>query len=212
MKDETRVFVIFRKRYNNHKDPIYAWTNNKKMVKWFIEQRNHKKYRVIKARYIDIERKFSEYSNQIALYKLEFMKLKSAKDGKFYYFITTANELKEYESHCQDMFSYLSSAEKIDNNRIEYFMNILGNFEKKYADALNMIGYIPKELESLFPGGEDSLDWINHGIDASYEDMDVEEFRKTRNLPGIENSSEDDIYRKIIYSMESFIRIMKDDM
>lgn len=210
MNSETRIYVIFRKRFGNNKDPIYAWTKKKDMLKCFFQERSRKKYRVIKARYIELERKFSDNPTRIDMYTLDFMKFPSHKDGLIYYILTTLEELRQYEYQCQDIFKYFSSIEKIDQNRIEYFLNLVGNIEKEYLDALNAIGYNPQEFEALFPGGEDSMEWINHGIDASYEDLDIEEFRKERVLPGKNVSS--DIPKKLIYSIESFIKIMKDEM
>ena len=103
----------------------------------------------------------------------------------------------------------MSSTEKIDPDRIEYFLNLIGNIRKEYASALDILGFSPREFESLFPG-EDTMEWIQHGIDDSYEDVDIREYHKHYDMPG--RSATNEIYMRIIYSLESFIRVMKEDL
>lgn len=209
MDGESRVYAIYRNRFRTKEDPIYGWTESKSAARMFLEERKKKKYTIMKSRYKELQKRFSEFEDQLDRYRLDLVRFKSAKDGKDYYLISTLNELKSYEMNCQDLFRYMSSTEKIDPNRIEYFLDLVANIQKEYASALNIIGFVPREFESLFPG-EDSMEWVQHGIDSSYEDIDIREYHKRYEMPG--RAATNEIYMRIIYSLESFIRVMKEDL
>ena len=210
MDGESRVYAIYRNRFRTKEDPIYGWTESKSTARMFLKERKKKKYTIMKSRYKELQKRFSEFEDQLDRYRLDLIRFKSSKDGKDYYLISTLNELKSYEMNCQDLFRYMSSTEKIDPNRIEYFLDLIANIQKEYASALNVIGFVPREFESLFPGGEDSMEWVQHGIDSIYEDIDIREYHKHYEMPGRVATNE--IYMRIIYSLESFIRVMKEDL
>lgn len=195
---------------------LYGWSTSKSIIKAFRKQRNKDKYRVIKMTNDDIIRTFSEEIDDTDA-MIDFIKLKSAKTHEVVYLFMTLNEMRETEKKIQKMFLNQASLDSIpgDGNYLELFMNL----DDYYADALFFIGYRPREVDILFPSADPrddyaSVDRIEQQIDQAYEELygfPQEELRRTTdNVIGLSNI--EDVANKICYSVESFIKVMREDM
>ena len=117
----------------------------------------------------------------------------------------------EVEKRIQDIFKDISSLDRItDSSRDNlYYFNLFMNIKEYYTDALFNIGFRPKEIDALY---ETSSDDFSDEIIENYREslLDKWKLRKNKHLPII--SYEDDYSNKIIYSLESFIKVLKDDL
>ena len=99
----------------------------------------------------------------------------------------------------------MCSIDRIDGD-IDQFVDIILNLEEKYYDALFYLGYRPKELEAKFDSHIYESDFV-------YECMPCEEYY--REEPGDQSlrvSAMGDVSNKIIYSLESFVKGMRNDL
>lgn len=195
---------------------LYGWSTNKSIVKAFCKQRSKDKYQVLKMSNDDIIRTFSEEIDDTDA-MIDFIKLKSAKTHEVIYLFMTLNEMRETEKKIQKMFLDQASLERIpgNGNYLELFMNL----DDYYADALFFIGYRPREVDILFPSADPrddyaSVDRIEQQIDQAYDGLygfPQEELRRsTDSVVGL--SIIEDVANKICYSVESFIKVMREDM
>lgn len=195
---------------------LYGWSTNKSIVKAFCKQRNKNKYHVIKMSNDDIIRTFSEEIDDTDA-MIDFIKLKSAKTHEVIYLFMTLNEMRETEKKIQKMFLDQASLERIpgNGNYLELFLNL----DDYYADALFFLGYRPREVDIMFPSADPrddyaSIDRISEQIDQAYDGLfgyPQEELRREADKV-IGLSTIEDVANKICYSIESFIKVMRDDM
>lgn len=203
------VYIVYRTRKKKG-EQFYGWNDNKSVIKAFLKQRSKNKYFMIKVDKDDVEYEApTEHGELQPEYMIDFIKLKSVKSNETFYIFTTKNELKEYEINTHNMFREIMSLEKIDNNRISDYVILLLNLREEYTNVLHYLGYRPPELDSLFESaiGEDIMyDTISY----AYEQMPCEEYYLHRSTPpGL--SVLEDVSDKILYSVESFIKVMKED-
>ncbi len=209
------VFRIYTKE--ERKDPddravFYGWSYDKAVVKAFFVQRNKAKYKVVKMNEKDIADNFHEDvvdgSTQI-----DYIKLRSAKTDEEYIIFLTSNELVEREIEIQRLFSDLSSLE--DKTLLNMFLNL----KPQYLEALYYIGYRPPEIDVLFPSDDEKDDWCNENH-AEYQIIETAEDSYSSNENGYRIINHkpygaialEDAFRKVIYSVESFIKVLKNDM
>lgn len=208
-----RVYTRDERPNIDERASFYGWSNNKSMIKAFTSQRSKKKYKVLKVDQDEIARRFSEEIDDEEA-ALDFVKIKSASTHEEIFFITTMNELKETEKRIQRMFIDQASLSGIDGkgNYLEMFMNL----DDYYADALYYIGFRPPEVDILFPSADYHDDYSNitkieELIDDAYEGkyQSPGEVRDNR-IPGL--VAIEDVANKIYYSVESFVKVLKDDL
>lgn len=211
-----RVYTKEERPDREDRNVLYGWSTNKSIIKAFQKQRSKDKYRVIKMSRDDIVRTFSEEIDDTDA-MIDFIKLKSAKTHEVIYLFMTLNEMRETEKKIQKMFLDQASLERIpgNGNYLELFMNL----DDYYADALFFIGYRPREVDILFPSADPrddyaSVDRIEQQIDQAYDGLygfPQEELRRsTDSVVGL--SIIEDVANKICYSVESFIKVMREDM
>lgn len=213
------VYRIYTKEERPNADErsvLYGWSMNKSIIKAFCNQRNKDKYMVIRMSNDDIIRTFSEEIDDTDA-MIDFIKLKSAKTHEVIYLFMTLNEMRETEKKIQKMFLDQAALENIpdDGNYLNLFMNL----KDYYADALFFIGFRPREVDVIFPSADPrddyaSIDRISQQIDEAYDGLfgyPQEELRRNpENIVGM--SKIEDVANKICYSIESFIKVMRDDM
>lgn len=171
---------------------FYGWTFYKDLLKLFLKQRDRSKYRVIK---LDDEQIIDDYNELPSIdMRLDTLLLTSAKTNEKVYIITTDNEITLYESKVHELFSKLSSLETIkgNGNYLDMFYNLIG----KYKLALDFLGYSPREFEYIFPPSISSDEEFESNLHAKHS--------------GHYTSMK--VIDKITISVESFIKVMKDDM
>lgn len=200
---------IKRDHKTNH---IYGWTYSKNMVKAFLQQRDSKKYFVEKAEKDMIAKRLNLYHDEMEGYMLNYVKLKSVKNDEEVKFFITANEMEECEKKIQKLFGDACSLDSINSGEdiLRYVLLVL-NLDKNYYETLYYLGYRPKEIDQLF----DSYygDGVYERSEYSYEGMSCEEFycnHSIESMSSIQNT--EDIAKKIIYSLESFIKVLKEDL
>lgn len=207
------VFRIYSKKEKpnlSERAVYFGWSDYKFVIKGFMEQRSPDKYRVVK---MDIE-EFNQYESHNSysnswgsrLRRIDIIKLKSVQDGKIYPFFSTAEESKKAELDIQGLFSDLASVSTIDENDNDFkYLNMYYNLDEDYKEILEFIGYKPPEMKALFDSVEDA-------ITDAYEDVLLlgDDFSMSDGIPG--QYYIDDIAKKIIYSLESFVKILQDDL
>lgn len=211
-----RVYTKEERPDREDRNVLYGWSTNKSIIKAFQKQRSKDKYRVIKMSRDDIVRTFSEEIDDTDA-MIDFIKLKSAKTHEVIYLFMTLKEMRETEKKIQQLFLNQASLERIpgDGNYLELFMNL----DDYYGDALFFIGYRPKEVDILFSSADPrddyaSINRVSDQIDQAYDELygfPQEELRRpTDNVIGL--SVIEDVANKICYSIESFIKVMREDM
>lgn len=215
-------YLVYRIYHNSEcsdftdRSRFYGWSTNKNIIKAFRKQRNQKKYKIIKMSENEISKTFSEDIDDIDA-MIDYIKLRSVKTNEKMTLFLTLNEMRETEKKIQRMFLDQASLSRIQGtgNYLQMFLHL----DNYYADALYFIGFRPREVDDLFPSADyhddySSIEKIEEEIDAAYEEMyqfPRETVKKTTEsavgLAVIEDAS-----NKIYYSLESFIKVMKDDM
>ena len=217
---DEKCYVIFRIYPDDSKrDHVYGWTESKKIATAFMKQRSHDKYKVVKMTSESIARIFSESvmenSNQI-----DYFKIKSAKTGDEVAFFTTMEEMNEAEAKIQRYFRELPHLIEHADGR-EEVVHLFVRLKRKYADALDFLGFRPSEVEILYDrddwigdGDENSIEGLCEGIENMYHEKMIEEYRNGRDADKrpLGYLASQDVYTKLIISLESFIMILKEEM
>lgn len=222
MKDE-KIYVIHRIynkdeiRYNNSsKSRIYGWSNNKNIIKAFISQRNKNKYYVEKM-YGSSEEILDGYYNDLDNENMiNYIKLKSVNSDQEFYLFMTAVEMQEAEINIQKYFRDLCCISDIEGrgNYLEMFMNI----DRYYSDALDFIGYRPPEISAMYQSMDPTDDpgdiiGITELIENAYSGSCISPYEDMRNsCKPLGLLMFTDVASKILYSIESFIKVLRDEL
>lgn len=212
------VYRVYSKKerpdYNNNRITFYGWTNNKNVIKAFFQQRDKSKYRVYKTCMEELAERFSE-NNLESNNFIDYLPLRFVSTGEKINFFMTVDEMQEAEIKIQRYFREKCELVTIDRGNT-ILLNLFMNLDNYYADALEYIGFIPPEMNDLFPTAnpledniEDIEDLISDGYDTYYG-APVERLDHLSTAPGI--SMMDKVYTKILYSVESFVKILKEDL
>lgn len=192
---------------------FYGWTQSKHVIKALFSQRDKSKYQVFK---VDDEQIAEEYSdnNLETDTMIDMIKLKSSLTKDEITFITTLNELREAETDIQRHFRELCELTPHANDSL-VLMNLFVNLKSYYGDALDFIGFIPPEIDQMFVPVENTYDdsdvedMVNDAY-TSYYGYPYETLERSGTIPGLSIFPE--VYMKIIYSIESFIKVLKEDL
>lgn len=220
---EEKIFVVYR-NYSKKEQPdhevgpvLYGWSLNKSVVKAFLSQRTEGKYYVEKMKG-NVDELIDGYYNDLDTNNMiNFVKLKSVEDkDEYVYLFMTANEMQEAEKRIQRHFRDLCSISDIkgDGDYLEMFMNL----EDYFADALDFIGYRPPEISIMCPAADYRDDpgeimGIDELIEQAYDGAAMsphEVYENKADLPGL--STLTDVASKILYSVESFIKVLREDL
>lgn len=148
---------------------------------------------------------------------IDYIKLRSARSNETFMLFLTLSELMEIEIKIQRMFVEKCSLAHItsDGELIYDYCEAILDLKKTYADALDIIGYQPPEIAELFDGVMESYsqnDTIEDSIESAYaigEDLDSYRIGRTQ-LPGSIVFS--DTCKKVLYSMEAFVKVLRDNL
>lgn len=192
---------------------FYGWTDHKPVLKAFMAQRSESKYLVKKLPKLEVTEMVEhgiheeiDESNRM----IDFIKLKSSISGEEFILFMTGYEMEETEKQIQSAirsFASIDMFEQYDAEDEYRLVNIFSNLKDRYADSLYYIGFRPRELDSLFAedecedNGYTVIDQISSGYSKKNSSHDP---RGTKELL--------DDFSKIIYSLESFIKVMRQDM
>lgn len=218
-----KLYIVFRvyskkERPDENAEPIlYGWTWSKNVLEAFLSQRTREKYYVDKVEG-ELDRLVDGYYNDLDTDNMiNFAKLKSTanKDEDIPLFMT-ANEMREAEKRIQRYFRELCSLSSIkgDGDYVGMFMNL----HEYFAEALELIGFRPPEISAMCPSADYRDDpgeiiGITELIDEAYDGATAspsEVYTNNTKLPGL--STLPDIASKMLYSIESFIKVLREDL
>ena len=189
------VYYVYRKGDNEDHHSLFGWTYNKSILKAFLKQRGGKYY--FSEKYLS-DHTTGEHDDTSML---QILKLKSCQTGDDIPIVTTEDEKLMFESEIQRYFDMLS---RFDELAAEYDVDILdlvhhvSNLKDEYSDALHLLGYRPIEISSVYDTIEEAYsDWLT----LSWEE------RPDKELCG-PYFIVDDPAKIIIYSFESFVKVM----
>ena len=218
--NEKKKYMVFRV-YSKKERPdstdqervvFFGWTKSKTVLKAFKEQRDQKKYIIRKMDEEDIAERFSEDITDTDT-MIDFIKLKSVHTQEDVIFFSTANELKTAEINIQRMMKDLCSVSDIPGDG-PYLWMVLA-LEDHYGDALHYLGYRPPEIDIIFPcmDSESHFDEYENEIETAYDGLMIPpEEVVTKNINPLGLMTLSDVSSKILYSLESFIKVLKDDL
>lgn len=196
---------------------FYGWSKNKSIIKVFTQQRSKGKYHLIKIDEDDISNLYpdSDKSPVDDDHMIDFVILKSVSTGESYHFITTSNELCNAEILIQRMMHDASSLSE-DGFKLND-INLFYNIKDEYLKALYYIGFRPDDLDILYPSADyhddiNNIQTIEEDIEDAYTyPYDESRFEVSKRKPmGMMNFT--DISNKILYSLEAFVKVLKDDL
>ena len=217
MKRPKKRYLVFRvyQRDEDHEDWLYGWTFDRNVVKVFLEQRDTRKYSVRKISEEELADLLSDVpwdsSNMI-----DYVELPVSATGKSVTLFMTKNELCEVEKRIQRYFRKLSTI--IDNEHGSFVvLNLFQNLIPRYLDALDFLGFRPPELENMdesvpyhgCPEDEDDVSdrTTSWEIDQAYQ---LTPMIDHQSVPGMSMLTK--VSTQIIYSLESFIIAMREDL
>jgi len=223
MGKEEKIYVVYRvydkkERPGENTEPIvYGWSRSKNVIKAFLSQRTPSKYYVDKIRG-DAEEIVDGYYNDLDTENMiNYVKLKSVanKDEDVHLFMT-ANEMQEAEKRIQRYFRDLCCLSEIKGKGD--YLGMFLNIHEYYADALELIGFRPPEISAMCPAADYRDDpgeiiGITELIEEAYSGATIspsESFSNNTRLPGL--STLPDVASKILYSIESFIKVLREDL
>jgi hypothetical protein len=196
------VYSADERNYSLHNSRLYGWTHNKSILKAFLRQRDQNKYSTEKHSEDEISEMFSE-NRLFSENMIDYINVRSAASGEEFMLFTTLQELNECEHRIRRYFEDLSSFTylKTKGEKIPYYVNMVLSLREDYLDALSAIGYNPKEINILYDDAESEYDYR---MDNAF-DMDSGHI-VWNPLDDIKHST------RFIYSLESFIKVLKDDL
>ena len=194
---------------------FYGWSQDKKIIKIFMSQRSPEKYKVVKKYKDSVPEAVLESWIDIAT-MIDFVMLPSVTTGNEVPLFITKQEMAEVEIKLRKYFKELPKLVEMANGEIT-LLRMYTNLKDKYHDVLNIIGYQPNELKTLYDDSmsdEYSESYIKDLYSEYATELQYENCRKFNHdeIPGRDWAIENDISYKMIYSVESFIKIMKDDL
>ena len=194
----------------------YGWSFDLNIIKAFLNQRVES-YNWIKSSKDEIEKVFNCNSN-LNERMINVLKLKSTTYNKNYLLFMTLDELHNCEKLIQRLFVNGCSLNQHGNihpdNLIKYVIMIT-NLKDEYYRALYNIGYRPTEVLAIYNQNYDELDDIYDQIDCSYNEcswLSCKEYNSILQygIPSIHNLN--DLYSKVIYSLESFVKVLINEL
>lgn len=210
MKDT--FYLIFRvytaKERPNPKDRyvFYGWTTNKSIIEAFQMQRNMDKYAKRKLTREEMDKFKDSYDeDEITCVEMDYVMLHSAHSDLEIMFVTTLHELKETEYNIQEMAREMCDLSKIKGDGD--YLSMIINLKDVYREALDRIGYRPSQLDFDYPSDHDTL---MDTIDGAYAEGIVTDTKGSRQIPS--QSVIDDVASMSLYSIESFIKALRDDL
>jgi hypothetical protein len=220
MSDDYKYYIVYRMDPDG-KGHAYGWTFNKKILKSFLSQRDPKKYKAKRSSYEELAQLFSEQSNEHDVYDIksnfaiDWISLISNQTGEEVKLFMTEMEVNEVEKSIRKMFRDASALDCIpgDKYKLEDYVMMVVNLKEKYMEALEQIGFRPKELDAIFDSIEETylIDTTDFNRDTgAYYEISAEELYRGCRVEDMNRFNR--IFDKVVWSLESFIRVMKDDL
>lgn len=205
-----KYYLIYRDRVP------YGWTFSKSVLKSFLKQRNEK-YRFFKVDKSDLEKIFNA-DGTLSASMINEVQLKSVSTGTDFNLFLTLDELRNDEKLIQRLVRDEAKFVKV-TSKCEQLLELVHMFthlKTNYASALYFLGYRPAEVESLLNSLTETNE-IDEIIDSAYEESWLPPNLYNSILPSEPSKLPSfnlmtDYYTKVIYSLESFIKILSNDL
>lgn len=206
-------YIVFNKNFP------YGWTYDKNILKLFLKQRNDN-YKAVKSSKNEVEKIFNRYEDKDST-MIDMIILKSASTGTEVKLFTTLYELQNCEKLIQRMINNQSRLIRISDNYtdIEKYVKMILNLKDHFYDALYFIGYRPEEIVAVY-NSVCELNEVENIIDENYNELRILKklSKEDSKLGGIDRNYLcstnllPDTYMKIIYSLESFIKVLINEL
>lgn len=216
MSSSSKFYLIFRRSDDRHGgiEDFYGWTANKSILNAFLKQRSKNKYVVERMELNGTEIEYcsnrkmlsTEYLDLRSELMIDILELKSCQSGATVKFFTTEEEKQRIERDIKVMFDELRSFDRIDDENIIKLVNLYNKLDEKYMDALECIGYRPMEISYIYDKVDDIYGDREVGID------DCVGFDSEDGCHITTDEYSNDPSKVIIYSLESVIKVLKDDL
>ncbi len=174
-----------------------------------MKQRNYKKYQIRKFHLDEIRKFYGDDLDEATM--LNIVELKSAKTKEKYKIIMTQVELQEAEKKILRLVQEYTSLESAGEDIMDV-LRLFVNLTDYYASALFFLGFRPKELDAICPSADYHDDIADTRLTEEYID---EEYQYPLDFTGLQPvcpSITADVSKQIIYSLESFIKVLRDEM
>lgn len=213
---KNKRYMIYRKysreeRSEEERFVFWGWSSSRDAVLGFLRQRSHKKYKIVEIKMSEMFKIYGE-DDLDEDSRLNMVTLLSAKTRKPSVLFTTQIELNETKKKIQRMFRDAASLGDVCGSDTVEVLHLFMRIKPYYASALYFIGFRPPEVDAMYDSADYHDDYS--GIESIEEEIDSEHADDTSKptLDPFRSSIVDDVSKKIIYSLESFIAILKDDM
>ena len=213
-----KYYILFRVYPDDpERNRLYGWSMSKNVIKAIMSQRDKSKYLLRKFSIDEISEKYSENSLDINM-MIDKISLTSAATKEDVMFFSTKSELMEAEVRIQKMFRDLPRLVDRCNGELDV-LELFHNLKNYYHDALDFIGMRPTEIEAIFDRDnyvscENSIESIIDSIENAYIENE-----RTLYLTGKHDMNKpigldmlDETYTKVLYSLEAFIKVLKEDL
>lgn len=205
-----KYYLIYRNRVP------YGWTFSKSILKSFLKQRN-KKYQFVKVDKGDLEKIFNA-DGTLSSSMINEVQLKSVSTGTNFNLFLTLEELRNDEKLIQRLVRDEAKFVKVTSKyeKLLELVHMFTHLRNDYAAALYFLGYRPPEIESLMDTSDEIAE-VDEIIDYAYEESWLPPNLYNSILPGEASKLPSfnlltDYYTKVIYSLESFIKVLRDDL
>lgn len=224
---EKIYYLVYRIREHEECPIIYGWTLSKKVLKAFLQQRDKKKYVAYKRTEEEVLKALKGNEPEKEL-MIEVLPIKSTESDEVVKLFMSMDELASVEKAIQKMMidecSMIEHLKSYPNAKpAKYYLNLISNMKVEYTDALHVAGYRPPEYSHMFPSSdgvdeeialdniEDAYGMVNHS-DSEYKMSDGKFPGQIHMMEPSAGFSIDDMCKMVLYSLESFIMVMKNDL
>jgi len=211
----SKIYAVLRyhsEKEWKHSDPkdryvLYGWTKDKKILDAFFSQRSKNKYVVKK---FDQEEIKFEYTDEFYPEDMiDYIELPLASTGEKYPLFITKHELIQAETMIIRMMTDAARlVERADGktNLLELYHNL----DNDYKDALEFLGFVPPELEAIFDSVKNQEDEISELIETCFETYPQEMYARIDKPYGIDMMP--NVWQQVIFSLEAFIKVLREEM
>ena len=211
---DLRYYMIYRVYDESSRNHLYGWCTQKILVKALLSQRDKSKYKVVKMYDDEIADMYSENGLDTDL-MIDQVKLRSSLSGDDVMFFTTKSELMEAEKGILRYLRDLPRLVERDKGNLD-LLELFHNMKDYYKDALDLLGFRPPELETLFDRDDyvscdNSIESMCKSIDDTYRFAYYEVKQMIDHPIGLP-SIDTELYTQVIYSLEAFVKILREDL
>lgn len=214
--EDTTYYIVYKTSDDRHGgiECMYGWTTNKSVLNAFLKQRRKNKYTADRI-YVNATKNALRTKQGLIEFKyldidlddklmIDILPLKSGQSGDIVKLFSTDEEKTQIVNDIDNMFDELRSFQRVDDiSDIKSMVDTYRVIRDKYVNALETIGYRPMEVEYMYDSVDDIYHDVNYGIgyQPDGEDESI-----------LDNSHNYVIHKSVIYSLESVIKVLKNEL